>query len=186
MNARLAIRVVAMAAMLSMSVSCKREQRGFRVDPPSAETIDTISLSDLHAGNGPVPPPVKNDYEQNAYAISQGEHLYNAFNCVGCHAHGGGDKGPALMDDKWIYGSNPEQVFASIVQGRPNGMPAFRAKITNNQVWQLVAYVRSLSGQVSKQAAPGRDDHMRTTPAPNSVKSETPKNVSTKAVEGSQ
>ena len=29
------------------------------------------------------------------------------------------------MDDKWIYGYEPEQIFATISQGRPNGMPAF-------------------------------------------------------------
>src|SRR5204862_1075855 len=90
--------------------------------------------------------PVRNEYEENAYALSEGQHLYDYFNCVGCHAHGGGGMGPALMDDKWIYGYNPGQIFASIVQGRPNGMPAFRDRIVDYQVWQLAAYVRSLSG----------------------------------------
>ena len=39
--------------------------------------------------------------------IAEGQRLYNAFNCVGCHAHGGGAIGPALMDDLWIHGSDP-------------------------------------------------------------------------------
>ena len=162
--------------LLVAATSCKREQRGFHVDPPSAETLQTVVLTSLHAGAPATNAPVKNDYEENAPAISQGEHLYNYFNCVGCHAHGGGDKGPALMDDQWIYGSNPEQIFATIVQGRPNGMPSFRGRIPDFQVWQLVAYVRSLSGLVDRQAAPGRSDHMQTTPAPNSVQSGHPKN----------
>ena len=38
---------------------------------------------------------------------------------------GGGGIGPPLMDDRWIYGSAPENIYASIVQGRPNGMPAW-------------------------------------------------------------
>jgi cytochrome c oxidase cbb3-type subunit 3 len=171
--------------ILLATASCKREDRGYRVDPPSADTIQTLTLTDLRAGNSPTNAPVQNDYEQNAYAISQGQHLYNYFNCVGCHAHGGGDKGPALMDDKWIYGSRPEQIFATIVQGRPNGMPAFRGHIPDYQVWELVAYVRSLSGQVSKQAAPGREDHMQTTPQPpNSAATAQPKNESPNATEG--
>jgi cytochrome c oxidase cbb3-type subunit 3 len=92
--------------------------------------------------------------------VSEGKRLYEWFNCVGCHAHGGGGMGPALMDDKWIYGSGPENIFSTIIEGRPNGMPSFRAKIPNQQVWQIVAYVRSMSGQLSKDVSPGRDDNM--------------------------
>jgi cytochrome c oxidase cbb3-type subunit 3 len=65
------------------------------------------------------------------------------------------------MDDKWIYGSAPANIFATIVEGRPNGMPAFGGKLASTQVWQLVAYVRSLSGLVRQDAASGRSDHMQ-------------------------
>lgn len=103
---------------------------------------------------------MKNPYEGNAYAISEGQRLYQWFNCVGCHSHGGGGMGPPLMDDKWIYGSDPENIFATIVEGRPNGMPSFRGKIPEYQVWQIVAYVQSMSGAVPKDAASGRADEM--------------------------
>jgi cytochrome c oxidase cbb3-type subunit 3 len=93
--------------------------------------------------------------------MSQGKMFFAAYNCTGCHAQGGGDKGPALMDDVWIYGADPANVFTSIVDGRPNGMPAFRDRIPEYQVWQLVAYVRSMSGLVSSDAAPGRNDAMQ-------------------------
>jgi cytochrome c oxidase cbb3-type subunit 3 len=104
---------------------------------------------------------MKNKYEENAYAVSQGQRLFSAFNCVGCHSHGGGGSGPALMDDKWIYGHQPENIFATIVQGRPNGMPSFAGKIPEAQVWQLVAYVRSMSGLLRSDVAPSRGDHMQ-------------------------
>ena len=120
-------------------------------------------------------PVVENEYENNAFAMSEGNRLYSQMNCVGCHANGGGGMGPALMDDKWIYGSQPEQIFATIVEGRPNGMPAFHGKLPDYQVWQLAAYVRSLSGNVSKDAAPGRSDDMQTKEAENSKKKEQPK-----------
>jgi cytochrome c oxidase cbb3-type subunit 3 len=64
------------------------------------------------------------------------------------------------MDAQWIYGEQPQNIFATIVEGRPNGMPSFRGRVPTQQVWQLVAYVRSLSGQVSKDAAPSRSDHL--------------------------
>jgi cytochrome c oxidase cbb3-type subunit 3 len=68
--------------------------------------------------------------------------------------------GPPLMDEQWIYGSDPENIYATIVEGRPNGMPSFRGKIPEYQVWQLVSYVQSLSGNVPKDAASGREDHL--------------------------
>jgi cytochrome c oxidase cbb3-type subunit 3 len=116
----------------------------------------------LQPGVAGPPVPVRNGYEENAYALNEGKRLYDWFNCSGCHAHGGGGMGPPLMDDKWIYGSEPDHVFSTIVEGRPNGMPSFRGKIPDYQVWQLVAYVRSMSGQVASDAAPGRNDDMNT------------------------
>ena len=68
--------------------------------------------------------------------------------------------GPPLMDDEWIYGNDPENIFATIVEGRPNGMPSFRGKLPEYQVWQLAAYVQSLSGMVPKDAASGRGEEM--------------------------
>src|SRR4051812_38033500 len=81
--------------------ACKREERGFRVQPPSAQTADLTVLTSFHAGPATEPSHLSNPYEQNAYAMSQGKLLYENFNCVGCHFHGGGGIGPPLMDDKW-------------------------------------------------------------------------------------
>jgi cytochrome c oxidase cbb3-type subunit III len=69
------------------------------------------------------------------------------------------------MDDKWIYGGEIDQVYLSIAQGRANGMPAFGGKISSQQIWEIAAYVRSMSGQAPKAARPTRDDHLHT-PSP--------------------
>jgi cytochrome c oxidase cbb3-type subunit 3 len=94
--------------------------------------------------------------ESSAYELAQGKQWYRWYNCVGCHAQGGGSIGPALMDDQWIYGSKPDEIFATIMEGRPNGMPAFKGRIPEGQAWQIVAYVRSLSGLVSADVATSR------------------------------
>ncbi|HUP30798.1 MAG TPA: cytochrome c, partial [Usitatibacter sp.] len=94
----------------------------------------------------------------NAYELSQGKRLFRWYNCSGCHSAGGGGMGPALMDEKWLYGPAPEQVYATIMEGRPNGMPSFRGRIPEEQAWQLVAYVRSMSGLAPKSARPSRSD----------------------------
>jgi cytochrome c oxidase cbb3-type subunit III len=156
---------------------CKREERGYRVAPPAADKIQTTSVSELHPAGGEKPGPVKNHYAENAYATSEGQRLFSAFNCVGCHAHGGGGMGPALMDNKWIYGSQPQQIFATIVEGRPNGMPSFRGKIPDYEVWQLVAFVRSVGGLGTSGGSPGRSDEMSAAPPPNSMPAQTPRSA---------
>jgi cytochrome c oxidase cbb3-type subunit 3 len=155
-----AITVLVFAAFVAAMVSCEREERGFRVSPPAADRINATTESELHPGPAVPVVSVNNQYEENAYAVSQGKQLFDQYNCTGCHSHGGGGMGPPLMDEKWIYGSRPEQIFSTIVEGRPNGMPSFRGKIPDYQVWELAAYVRSMAGLVSKDVAPARDDAM--------------------------
>jgi cytochrome c oxidase cbb3-type subunit 3 len=157
--------------------ACKREQRNFREAPPAVTTHD-VALSDLHPGGGSPTAPVHTPYENDAAAVSEGKQLYSAYNCVGCHAHGGGGMGPALRDDQWIYGHEADQIYHTILEGRPNGMPSFRGKIPDYQIWELAAYVRSLGGLLPKDVAPSRDDHMSGPPPESSTTRQHPKNSS--------
>jgi cytochrome c oxidase cbb3-type subunit 3 len=163
--------VAAIAASCLLLFACEREKRDFRT-PTSAVSPGTppAPQSPLEPGNPnpnrvnameqPASTSGSKPYESEAYAVSEGKRLYEAYNCVGCHAHGGGGIGPPLMDANWIYGGTPQNIHDTILEGRPNGMPSFRGKIPDFQVWEIVAYVRSMSGQLPKDIAPGRDDHM--------------------------
>jgi cytochrome c oxidase cbb3-type subunit 3 len=148
---------------LTLLGGCKREERALgRPDPGAAAIAEPIRVSALQPGD--VKPGAESQpgpYEGNAYAIAEGQRLYSSMNCVGCHFHGGGGIGPPLMDDFWLYGNQPAQIYQTIVEGRPNGMPSFGGKIPPQQVWQLVAYVRSLSGMQPKDAVSARDDHIQ-------------------------
>lgn len=168
---------LALAAIFATLVmgGCKREERGFRVSPPQAETINTVTMSGVQAGPKTPPATVKNEYEENAYAVSEGKTLFSQYNCNGCHAQGGGGMGVPLIDDKWVYGSEPQNIFSTIVEGRPNGMPSFRGRIADYQVWQLVAYVRSMGRYVPKDVAPGRDDHLQGKPGEQALEPKQPK-----------
>ena len=106
-------------------------------------------------------------YESNAYNLGEGKRLYAWFNCKGCHADGGGASGPGLMDGWWRYGADPVSVFVSLRDGRPNGMPAFGDKLTTEQMWQLVGYVRSIGRASAVNGAPSRNDEMQSRPAEN-------------------
>jgi cytochrome c oxidase cbb3-type subunit 3 len=150
---------LAIALCMSAVTACEREKREFTSPAQSARVgaeADTgaIIRSEAYAG------AIIASYERNAQALATGKRLFTWYNCNGCHASGGGGSGPALMDDVWIYGSEPMTIYLTIYGGRPNGMPAFGARIPENQIWQLVAYVRSLAGLGSRDAAPNRDDAM--------------------------
>jgi cytochrome c oxidase cbb3-type subunit 3 len=153
-------------ALLILSIltvaACRREQRELRHAPEASERAGGIvRLSELQPGQAWPEITVRNVSEEKAYDISEGKRLFIAYNCVGCHSHGGGGIGPPLMDADWIYGSHPENIHDTIVEGRPNGMPSFGGKIPDYQVWEIAAYVRSLSGLTPKLAAASRDDHMQ-------------------------
>lgn len=144
------------------ATACERERRGFTDRP--ADAVAERQSTNVPGPGDPVAGSQVSVYDDNAWAISEGKRLYAEMNCKGCHANGGGSMGPALMDDAWIYGSEPEQVYHSIVDGRPNGMPSWRSQLTEQQVWQLVAYVRSLGALTPTVARSGRDDHMMSRP----------------------
>jgi cytochrome c oxidase cbb3-type subunit 3 len=114
--------------------------------------------------------------ERNAFDLAQGKRLYRWYNCAGCHSTaGGGNMGPPLSDDKWRYGDSLADVIASIQQGRPNGMPAFAGRIPDDQMRQIAAYVRSLSGQLHADTAPSRTDSMWTNEPESRRDRETPR-----------
>jgi cytochrome c oxidase cbb3-type subunit 3 len=158
-----ALAVAACAAAVLLT-ACEREARRFNEPAPGTTLPLASEGAKLTARQTASAPSRPNAYEENAYAISQGKRLFTWYNCVGCHAHGGGGMGPPLMDDQWVYGPEPVNVFRTIVDGRPNGMPSFAGRIPESQVWQLVAYVRSMSGVVRSDAAPGRDDDLSAVP----------------------
>jgi cytochrome c oxidase cbb3-type subunit 3 len=102
-----------------------------------------------HIQPGMVTPPaglaLRNPHEGDPAAVATGAKLFIAYNCLDCHgADGSGAMGPSLADGRWHFGGAPAEVFESIYQGRPEGMPAWGSLISPDQIWMLVSYVRSL------------------------------------------
>jgi cytochrome c oxidase cbb3-type subunit 3 len=114
--------------------------------PPAGALVRGNRLSELQPGGATPVRSMTNPFEGNEEAIAEGKKLYDHYNCSGCHAAGGGAIGPALMDDKWIYGGSSANIFWTIIEGRPQGMPSFGGRIAEDQVWRIAAFVRSLSG----------------------------------------
>src|ERR1700712_816091 len=148
---------------------CQREERQFRLDPPVAAALDKIAL--MPSGIGGAPPEtyfaLAKPYETNAYNLSEGKRLYSWFACKSCHSDGQGGIGPAFLDGWWNYGSEMVSIFASIRDGRPDGMPAFRDKMTTEQIWQLAGYVQTIGAYSAKPAPRSRNDEKQTRPSEN-------------------
>ena len=149
---------VVLAAALLLG-ACERERRDLENTSPQTSP----QAQELTAA-GQV-------YERSAYHVSEGSRLFRWYNCVGCHANGGGGMGPALIDNEWRYGSSIEEIYQTIEQGRPNGMPAFKGKASTQEIWQLAAYVRSLGGFIP-DASSSRRDAMASAPPRNQAEGE--------------
>ena len=138
-----AFRKLALIAVLG-TIGCHSAQQ----TPPSAQAAALEygnRQSELIPGKGLAIRRTPDPYDGDDQVIGEGQKLYQQFNCAGCHFKGGGGIGPALMDDEWIYGSSSANIYWSIVEGRPNGMPAFGGRVVDDQLRKIVAYVRSLS-----------------------------------------
>jgi cytochrome c oxidase subunit 2 len=101
-----------------------------------------------------------------ASPVAAGEKLFNDLACASCHQANSSGRGPSLAgiygkpielqgggtataDDAYIRESivNPQ---AKIVNGFQPIMPTFQGLVTEEQLLQLIAYVRSLSQQSAK------------------------------------
>jgi cytochrome c oxidase cbb3-type subunit 3 len=155
-------RDLALIAILAVAIlSCHRERRDLTPTAADSQRPNPLRVSGLQPGPKQLAATaINNPYEGNAYAISQGQQLFEQYNCAGCHFHGGGGIGPPLMDAEWIYGSSPANIFTTISEGRPNGMPSYGGHIPVYQIWQLTTYVRAVGGFEPQGAVSPRSDEM--------------------------
>jgi mono/diheme cytochrome c family protein len=95
---------------------------------------------------------LKNPEPSNAESIEAGKKLYQRF-CASCHGpQGKGDGSLALAggtpsdltDDTWDFGSTDGEIFVAIRDGVSADMLAYKERLTEKQIWQVVNYLRSL------------------------------------------
>jgi cytochrome c oxidase cbb3-type subunit 3 len=141
---RLGCAVVGAALVLALA-SCNRGQR--EVHAASAASVPPPITTAV----GPIPGPEQNPsrpanpFAADAAAMADGRALFVRMNCSGCHGgRAGGGMGPSLRDEDWLYGNTDAQIFSTIAEGRAHGMPSWGSKLTTEQVWKLVTYIKSL------------------------------------------
>jgi mono/diheme cytochrome c family protein len=143
------LRLVALAGLLITSVLVQNS-------PTSSPRKDTEKGS---AARAPIP--------YTAKSVTQGKRFYFVY-CVACHDQDGKGLGrrdfngtqPAdLTDpDAWSHGTSPEAVFSNIREGTKDDMPPFKDKLTEEQVWHVVNFVRSLWPEPRRPKVEASDD----------------------------
>lgn len=98
---------------------------------------------------------MKNPVKATPESIDAGKTAYNKY-CKFCHNEGGTGNGalapkdthpPNLIDAKWDHGSTDGEIFENIKEGiGPKfDMKAMKAKMKDEDIWNVVNYLRSLA-----------------------------------------
>jgi cytochrome c oxidase cbb3-type subunit 3 len=91
--------------------------------------------------------------------LSAGKAIFST-NCIACHKeNGGGDIGPNLTDNHWIYGPDVKNLFKTIKLGTANGMPEHASKLNPIQIQQVSSYVLSMPDVKSGGKEPQGDEY---------------------------
>lgn len=114
-----------------------------------------VPLIPAHAPQ-PTPQPVPqagdpankagNPFTGNAEMIAEGKGMYVKFGCQGCHGGGGGGgMAVSLIDAQWKFGSDDDTLYKLIKGQNPKQtMPAVYSTLPDEQVWKILAFIRSL------------------------------------------
>jgi cytochrome c oxidase cbb3-type subunit 3 len=146
MSARFALAMSATLLLGGCNQSPQQKESGLKTNPDQHLTVALVTLSP-----GGTPPITESTSKGEGYAkdpqkIADGKLLFTQMNCGGCHFHGGGGMGPPLAKPQadWIYGDSIENIVSTIREGRPKGMPSFRGKLPDDQIWEIAAYVHTM------------------------------------------
>ena len=97
---------------------------------------------------------MKNPVATGAASVTAGQQVYQK-QCRMCHGASGAAETPMakkmnasdLTDGTWTFGSTDGEIFTVIQEGAGAGskMTAFKGKVTDQDTWHLVNYIRSLA-----------------------------------------
>ena len=168
----------ARTALRASTAACEREERDTQTTPESETSVSSVALSPLQPGEASAPPGgAHRSIEQNAFNLSQGKQLYTLVQLqrLPCpwrrRYRAGADGRPVALrqrDREHLrdHRAGPAQRHAVVPQ-----------QDTGQQIWQIAAYVRSMSGLTPTLASPSRSDEMQNKPAEQSMPRQQPKDT---------
>jgi len=107
--------------------------------------VSSVCLLPARAGYPEDQPKLLNPFAGDPEAVKEGRRLFQSYGCPGCHGlMGGGGMGKPILDDTWQFGSDDETLYKLIKGQIPQQtMPKTWAGIPDEQLWKMLAYVRS-------------------------------------------
>jgi cytochrome c oxidase cbb3-type subunit 3 len=115
---------------------------------PAEGALARVAIGDLAGvGNNTLDAQVANPYANDRASIEAGHEFFVNMNCASCHGYDlKGGMGPDLTDTYWRYGGSPADIYKSIYEGRPQGMPAWGRALSPAVIWKVVSYIQSKGG----------------------------------------
>lgn len=135
---------------------CLRNSRTGRLGVSALVIFLSVASALMVEAQGPRRNPeaqkIKNPIAVDAESIEAGKNLYRR-HCASCHGpQAKGDGGMALSggtpsdltDESWDYGSTDGEIFVAIRDGVSSDMLAYKEKLDEKQIWQVVNFIRSI------------------------------------------
>ena len=148
--------------ILTKSDGMIRKAVGVKATTSPAPTVSTPAPSPSQNVSTQEATNLTNPVASTPESIAAGKKAYDT-NCAPCHgnmAQGAvkagatisiieeqrGKQPPDLTDDQWDHGSTDGEIYAVIKKGVPPTMMAgFDGRISDNEIWSIVNYIRSLA-----------------------------------------
>jgi putative ABC transport system permease protein len=114
-----------------------------------------VTATTPRRGGNPEAAKIKNPVASTPESVGAGRRTYARL-CVRCHGPAGkGDGGGAgaggqpadLTDATWDFGGTDGEVFTVLRDGTSADMESYAERVSETEMWNLVNYIRSLSGR---------------------------------------
>jgi len=108
-------------------------------------------------------PEKTNPLAGDAAAVTAGKNIYRG-RCAVCHGlDAKGYRGSDLTTGDWVHGGSDAQIFKTIFSGVPGTEMPGNANMSDEEVWMVMAYLRTLSspgGPAAERGDPARGDQL--------------------------
>ena len=128
---------------------------------PVVAIFASVGLAGIAHAFGVTPGGSANPFANSSEAARNGEEIFGR-NCQQCHnTRGHGGKCPQLVRGAWAPGGANSDIFMfeTVSKGRPNTqMGAFGDALTQEEIWQVVTFLREEAARVKATDASKNKD----------------------------
>ena len=124
--------------------------------------VFAITVEGQTPGVGPDPKKMKNPVAASAASVTAGAATFKKY-CSFCHGPEAKGEGPLapkdshppnLTDDTWAHGDTDGEIFLVVQNGlgEKSAMKGFKTKLSDQDMWNVINYVRSLGPKKKKKS----------------------------------